>query len=92
MDKERALELKLALETKRKFCGLSAKEIHIIISKIKEKNNGTLVGLKLAVFMALVKKEIYEKNEAKAAEYKQECGEKVLLVKFVIISLVIKVQ
>ena len=54
MDKERALELKLALATKRKFCGLSAKEIHIIISKIKEKNNGTLVGLKLAVFMALV--------------------------------------
>ena len=39
-------------------------------------HNGTLVGLKLSVFMALVKKEIYEKNEAKAAEYKQECGEK----------------
>ena len=76
MDKERALELKLALATKRKFCGLSAKEIHIIISKIKEKNNGTLVGLKLAAFMALVKKEIHEKNEATADKYKQECREK----------------
>lgn len=76
MDKDRALELKLALATKRKFRGLSAKEIHTIIGKIKEKNNGTLVGLKLAAFMALVKKEIHKKNEAKADEYKQECREK----------------
>ena len=51
MDKDRALELKLALATKRKFRGLSEKEIHTIIGKIKEKNNGTLVGLKLAAFM-----------------------------------------
>ena len=56
MDKDRALELKLALATKRKFRGLSAKEIHTIIGKIKEKNNGTLVGLKFAVFMALCSK------------------------------------
>ena len=76
MDKDRALELKLALATKRKFRGLSAREIHTIISKIKEKNNGTLGGLKLAAFMAFVKKEIYEKNKAKADAYKQECREK----------------
>ena len=28
MDKDGALELKLALTTKGKFCGLSAKEVH----------------------------------------------------------------
>ena len=35
-----------------------------------------LVALKFAAFMALVKKEICEKNKAKADEYKQELREK----------------
>ena len=82
MDKDRALELKLALATKRKFRGLSAKEIHTIISKIEDKNNGTLGGLKLAAFMALVKKEIHEKKETKANENKQECREKSVTCEF----------
>lgn len=63
---------KLGLEVKRKFPALSAKEINMMIIRVKKANKGTLTGLTMAACMGLVKKDIHDEHKRKDKEWKDE--------------------
>ena len=65
-------ERKLVLVVRRKFPGLSAKDIEMMMIRLKKENNDTFTGLSMAAFMALVKKDIHDQNKRKVEEWKEK--------------------
>jgi uncharacterized C2H2 Zn-finger protein len=65
-------EKKLVLVVRRKFPGLSAKDIEMMLIRVKKENNDTYTGLSMAAFIALVKKDIHDQNKRKVEECKEE--------------------
>eukprot|EP00092_Neocalanus_flemingeri_P008876 GFUD01009551.1.p1 GENE.GFUD01009551.1~~GFUD01009551.1.p1 ORF type:complete len:327 (+),score=53.25 GFUD01009551.1:57-1037(+) len=62
----------LALAAKKQHPGLTSEKLKHIMKRVKNTNNGTLIGLKVPAFLGLVKKEIHDKWKEDEEKWKQE--------------------